>query len=176
LFFLIVGIHEHIILNKSEAKKEDIIKVRNRVGFHGRIIGGILVAMLIVGIGGSIIRATMNEPIEETSSSSESYESTSSNYEESTDIETTSVDYDYKSYERCFSVWDGSHKKVKSQLKNQFNDYDHIATRYFTNYSDYLMVKTEFHATNLYGVKAMYYAEAKVAKDSSCTVYSLNLY
>jgi hypothetical protein len=106
----------------------------------------------------------------------EKKEETKDIYTYTSDTTETVSQSTYGSYKSCFSNWDGAHREVKEKLKSQFNEYDHIATRYFTNYSDYLMVKTEFNATDLYGNKIMYYAEAKVAKDSSCTVYSLNLY
>lgn len=68
-----------------------------------------------------------------------------------------------KKIEEQFSAWDGSHYGLEKVIKSSMNDpdsYEHVKTIYWDE-KDYLVVKTTFRGTNLYGGKVVNWIKAK---------------
>jgi len=71
--------------------------------------------------------------------------------------------------EKCFSVWDGSHKGMTQFIKYSMNNpksYEHVSTTYWDN-GDYLVVRTTFRGTNAFGGVVKNQITAKVDLDGN---------
>lgn len=68
-----------------------------------------------------------------------------------------------------FSPWDGSHRGLTKVIKNIMNDpksYQHVKTVYWDR-GDYLIVKTTFRGTNVFGGVVTNWIKAKVDLDGN---------
>ncbi|MEX1027384.1 MAG: DUF4190 domain-containing protein [Candidatus Paceibacterota bacterium] len=68
-----------------------------------------------------------------------------------------------------FSMWDGSHKKLTTAIKDSMNDpssYEHVETVYH-DLGDYLIVKTTFRGKNAFGGVVKNWVKARVSVDGS---------
>lgn len=81
-----------------------------------------------------------------------------------------------KNIERQFSAWDGSHRKLEALIKSSMHNpssFEHVRTVY-SQYKDFLVVRTTFRGTNAFGAVVTNAVKARVNIDDGEVVEILD--